>query len=147
MSRVVVDPFQRKVDESVFTSGATECKVFYGYNKENLPPGMSKPLGKISHTTCFVDDNHDGNVVTWHSHIGALIYVTNATIIWFSNNQKTVESSMFGSEFVAMNIVIYLTVALHYKLRMFDVPLDGPSDVVCDNQGGSYTPATWESAT
>ena len=58
---------------------------------------MSEPLGKISHTMCFVDDNHAGNVVTRRSQTVVFIYAINAMIIWFSNNQSTVYSSTFGS--------------------------------------------------
>ena len=59
----------------------------------------------------------------------------NAPIIWFSKKQNTVESSTFESEFVAMRIARDLIIALCYKLHMFGVPLDGPTDTVCDNQG------------
>ena len=45
-----------------------------------------------------------------------------------------VESSTFGSEFVAMRIVRDLIVVLRYKLRMFGVPFDGPTYTMCDNQ-------------
>jgi hypothetical protein len=135
MSRVVFDPHQTKVDESAFASGKTDWKDFYGDVEEELPPGMPEPLGKSAHTTCFVDANHAGNVVTRRSHTGVLIYVMNAPIIWFSKKQNTVESSTFGSEFVALRIARDLIVALRYKLRMFGVPLDGPTDVMCDNQG------------
>ncbi len=46
-----------------------------------------------------------------------------------------VESSTFGSEFVAMRIATDLIVSLRYKLQMFGVPLVGPANVFCDNQG------------
>ena len=58
----------------------------------------------------------------------------NAMIIWFSKKYNTVESSMFGSGFLAVGISRYLIVALHYKLRILGVPLDGSSDVMCENQ-------------
>ena len=45
------------------------------------------------------------------------------------------ESSTFGSEFVAMSIAKDLTIALRYKLRMFGIPINRPTDVFCDNQG------------
>jgi hypothetical protein len=61
--------------------------------------------------------------------------VINAPIIWFLKKQNTVESSTFGSELVALRIAKELIVALRIKLRMFGVPVDGPADVYCDNQG------------
>ena len=123
------------MDECAFASGKTDWKDFYGDIKDELPPGMPEPLGKSAHSTCFVDANHAGNVVTRRSHSDVLIFVTNAPIIWFSKKQNTVESSTFGSEFVALRIARDLIVALRYKMRMFGVPLDGPTDGMCDNQG------------
>jgi hypothetical protein len=40
---------------------------------------------------------------------------------------------MFGSEFVAARIAVELIESLRYKLRMFGVPIDGPTNVYCDN--------------
>ena len=57
-----------------------------------------------------------------------------AVIQWYSKRQNTVETSTFGSEFVAMRIAVELVEALRYKLRMFGVPIEGPSNVFCDNE-------------
>ena len=73
---------------------------------------MPEPLGMSAHTVCFVDANHYGNVVTRSLHTNVLIYVMNVPIICFSKKQNNVESSMFGSKFVAMHILIDLIVAL-----------------------------------
>jgi hypothetical protein len=108
---------------------------FYGDVAEELPPRMLEPRGKPVCTSCFVDANHAGNVITRRSHTGILIFVQNAPVIWFSKRQNTVESSSFGSEFVALRIAKDLLVALRYKLRMFGVPIEGPSNVFCDNNG------------
>lgn len=96
---------------------------------------MPEPRGHAVDITCFVDANHAGNLVTRRSHTGILIYVQNAPILWFSKKQNTVESSSFGSEFVALRIAKEMIVGLRYKLRMFGVPLRGPASVLCDNQG------------
>ena len=40
----------------------------------------------------------------------------------------------FGSEFVAMRIAVELIKSLRYKLRMFGIPIDGPTNVYCDNE-------------
>ena len=63
------------------------------------------------------------------------LFVQNAPIIWFSKRQNTVEAATFGSEFVALRICKELIVALRYKLRMFGVPIEGPTNVFCDNRG------------
>jgi len=59
----------------------------------------------------------------------------NAPILWLSKHQNSVESSTFGSEFVALRLAKEMLVALRYKLRMFGVPIDGLADFFCDNQG------------
>ena len=110
-----------------------DWKDFFGETKEYITPVMPEELVKSAHTACFVDANHADNVVTWRSHTGVWIYVMNEQIIWFSKKHNTVESSTFGSGFVAMRIMRDLIVAQRYKLRMFGVTLDGTSDVVCDN--------------
>ena len=45
------------------------------------------------------------------------------------------ESSAFSAEFIAMKTCVEHIKALRYKLRMFGVPIDGPTKVLCDNKG------------
>ena len=45
------------------------------------------------------------------------------------------ESSTYGSELVALRIARDLIVALRIKLKSIGVPLLGPTNVYCDNQG------------
>ena len=82
---------------------------------------------------CFGDANHAGDKVTQQSHTGIIIFVNRALIIWYSKQQNTVETSTFGSEFVATRIAVVLIESLRYKLRMFGVPIDGATNVYCDN--------------
>ena len=56
-----------------------------------------------------------------------------APIVWFSKRQATVETSMFGAEFVAMKQGMEALRGLRYKLRMMGVPLSGPSFCYGDN--------------
>jgi hypothetical protein len=51
-------------------------------------------------------------------------------VIWYSKRQNTVETSTFGSEFVAMRIAVELVESLRYKLRMFGLPIEGPTNVL-----------------
>ena len=83
---------------------------------------------------CFVDADHAGNRVTRRSHTGIIMYCNTAPIIWYSKRQNTVESSTFGSEFVALKIATELIEGLRYKLRMFGVPIEGEARVFCDNE-------------
>jgi len=119
-----------------------DWKEFYPDAAELLSPRQPPPRGKPVVVSCFCDANHAGNVITRRSHTGILIYVNNAPIMWYSKRQNTVESSTFGSEFVAMRIAKEIIVALRYKLRMFGLPIMGPQDepegpsiIFCDNAG------------
>ena len=117
------------------TSKRPDWSSFYEVLEEELPPKMPEPLGKPVHIYTFVDANHAGNVVTRRSHTGILLFVQNSPIQWLSRRQNTVETSTFGSEFVALRTARDMIIAMRYKLRMFGVPLDGPAQVFCDNQG------------
>ena len=54
--------------------------------------------------------------------------------MWYSKRQNIVEASTFGSEFQAMKNAVELIESLRYKLRMFGVPIDGPTNIFCDNE-------------
>ena len=99
-----------------------------------MPGKKIEPLGNVVNVRAYVDANHAGNLANRRSHTGILIYVNNAPIIWYSKRQNTVETSSFGSEYVALRICTELVEALRYKLRTFGVPIDGPADVFCDNK-------------
>jgi hypothetical protein len=51
-------------------------------------------------------------------------------------SQKTehMETSTFGSEFVAMKIVVKLLQGISYKLHMMGITLDCPTNIFCDNE-------------
>eukprot|EP00804_Cyclotella_cryptica_P008557 CCRYP_007551-RA/>CCRYP_007551-RA protein AED:0.38 eAED:0.38 QI:0/0/0/1/1/1/2/0/852 len=132
--RVVFDPALPEFDESHFRTNA-DWTEFYHDAVEEDPPGMPEPLGRRAVISAFVDADHAGNKVTRRSHTGVLIFMNNALITTFSKRQNTVESSTFGSELVAMRICRNLLMALRIKLKMFGVPLDGPANVFCDNDG------------
>ena len=106
---------------------------FYGDVKEEIPEDAPEPLGEPIKITAFVDADHAGNVVTRRSQTGYLIFCNNAPILWYSKKQNTVEASTFGSEFVAMRACVEAIEGLRFKLRMFGIPVDGPADVLCDN--------------
>ena len=84
--------------------------------------------------TTFVHSDHAGNLATHHSQTGLIIFLNKVPIIWFSKWQNTVKTSMFGSEFVAMQVAVEMIEGLCNKLRMFGIPIDGPTDILCDNQ-------------
>ena len=95
-----------------------ECdwSEYYPDAVEAMPRDMPKPRGKAVMCSCFVDADHAGCQVTRRSHTGVLILVNRAPILWYSKRQNTVESSTFGSGFVAMRIAIEMIEGLRHKL-------------------------------
>ena len=135
--RLVFDGLYPHTDSRLFQKTVTdlnEWNDFYPEAAEKLPAKMVEPLGNPVKVRAYVDANHAGNLKNRRSHSGILIYVNNAPIIWYSKRQNTVESSSFGSEYIALRICTEMVEALRYKLRCFGIPIDGPAEVFCDNQ-------------
>ena len=123
-----------KRNESSPLERAEAMKEIYADAIDELPHNMPEPLGMPIDINAFGDADHAGNKVTRRSHTGVLIYCNMAPILWFSKKQNTIESSTFGSEFIALKIATELIEGLRYKLRMFGVPLSGPARIFCDNE-------------
>ena len=75
---------------------------FYCELLEAIPPNAPEPQGQDVDIHVLVDSNHTGDKLTHHSQIGFIVYLNGAPIIWFSKKQVTIESSVFGTEFVAL---------------------------------------------
>ena len=130
---IVLDNKVIRMNESAFNK-ANWKESIYGDVCEEMPHNAPEPLGNPITMTCFVDANHAGEHGTRRSHTGFIIYLNNAPVDWYSKRQNTVESSTFGSEFVAMRIATERIRALRYKLRMFGIPIDGPTNILGDNE-------------
>ena len=85
-------------------------------------------------THCFLGDNHVGDKTTRISMTGILIFCNRYPIIWHSKRQNGEDMLTFGSEFTAIKNSVELIAALRYKLKMFGVPVDGSTDIFCDNE-------------
>jgi len=96
---------------------------------------MPDPWGNAVKILVSIGADHASNIVMRRSHMGTLIFAQNALIMRCSRKQNTVESASFGSEFVVHWTSKDLIVALHCKLCMFGVLIEGEVDVFCDNGG------------
>ena len=130
--RLFFDPQHPDIDKHGFST--YEWYDFYRDAKEQVPNDMPPPRGSAVSTHCFVDVDHASNTVTQRSQTEILIFLNRALIVWYSKRQNTVETSTFGSEFIAMRTAVEHLEALHYKLRMFGIPIEGPTNVFCDNE-------------
>jgi hypothetical protein len=106
----------------------------YGDVRKAVPPNMPEPLGKEVDLSMICDSDHAGCKQTHRSGTGILIYCNLALIIWVSERQPTIKTSIFGAEFVAMKHGIEALRGLRYKLRMMGMPLSGPLFIYGDNK-------------
>jgi hypothetical protein len=74
---------------------------FYIDVQEATPHDLPEPLGKDLDVRMFCDSDHAGEKCTRRSHTGFLIFCNMALIDWISTKQATIETSVFGAEFVA----------------------------------------------
>ena len=130
--KLFFDPQYPNIDERAFKEH--DWYEFYRDAKERLPNNSPKPRGNMVLTHCFVDSDHAGDKVTRRSQTGILIFVNWAPILWYSKRQNTVEMSTFGGEFIAMKTAVEQVESLRYKLHMLGVPLEGPTNMICDNE-------------
>ena len=130
--KLAFDPQHPEVDDKRFKK--YDWYDFYRDAEEAIPGDMPQPRGNFMSTHCFVDANHAGNTVNRRSQTGILIFCNRAPVMWHSKKQNTVEASTYGSEIIAMKNAIELIEGLRYKLRMFGVPIEGPTNIYCDNE-------------
>jgi len=131
-STMVFDPGYLQWKDSDFLE--YDWTDFYPNAGEEIPPKAPPSRGLPVQINCFVDANHAGNKLNRRSHSGILIYLNRSPTVWYSKSQKTVETSTFGSEFVALRIATELIKALRHKLRMFGIPIQGLANVLVDNE-------------
>jgi hypothetical protein len=99
-SRLIFDPTYPDIDLTAFPS--FDWTEFYGNVEETIPPDMPPPLGKDIDLRMMVDSDHAGEKRTRCSRTEFIIFCNLAQIFWLSQQQPTIESSVFGAEFVAM---------------------------------------------
>ena len=98
------------------------------------PPNMPEARGQGFTIRAFVGADHATDSLTRKSRTGFLVYLNSSPIFWLSKKQTGVETSSFGSEFVAMKLCVEYLRGLRYKLQMMGIPCDGPAYVYGDNK-------------
>ena len=95
---------------------------------------MPEPRGQGFTMRAKVDADHALDTITRHSRTGFLVYLNCALIYWWSKKQNSMESSSFGSEFIAMKQCCEYVRGLRYKLRMMGISCNDPTFIYGDNQ-------------
>jgi hypothetical protein len=81
---------------------------FYPDASEEIPKDVPPEKVPMVRMTDYVDADHAHDLVTRRSITGILVMLNNTPIRWISKRQKTVETSTYGSELVALRIATEL---------------------------------------
>ena len=82
---------------------------------EYFPPSAPSQRGNLIQVSFLVDSNHAGDKIIRHSQSGIILCSNKAPIVWYYNRDTTVESSTFGSEFVALRVASEIIISLSYR--------------------------------
>ena len=83
--------------------------------QEIIPNDCPKPLGKSVTTTTTLDANLHHYLATGASLTACLHFCNQTPTDWYSNNQATVETTTYGSEFVAVKTALEQIMDLRYS--------------------------------
>ena len=124
-------PSYPTIDMNVFIPN--DWKSFYGNVEESIPSNAPELRGKEVNLRLYVDSDHAGEKRTRSLRTGFFVFMNTALVQWFSKQQTTIETSVFGAEFVATKIGMESLRGLHYKLCMMGVGISGPLYIYGDN--------------
>ena len=132
-AEMVFDPTVPEIDMDKFPKEDWSHTPYADF-KEQLPHDMRKQLGFGFKISAYVDSDHAGDSITRRSRTGFIIFLNSAPIYWLSRKQPGLETSSFGSEFMAMKHCCEYLRGLRYKLREMGIPVEGPSYIFGDNK-------------
>ena len=132
-AEMVFDPTVPDFDENSFPKEDWTYTP-YTREKEEIPSNVPNARGLGFKISANVDSDHAGDCITRRSRTGFIIFLNNSPIYWFSKKQGGIETSSFGSEFIAMKQCCEYIRGLRFKLRMMGIPVDGPAFIFGDNK-------------
>ena len=134
-AELVYDPSDPVINEDEYEAKDWASSEFgHVEGKEELPANQPEPRGLGFIVRAKVDANHAACTVTRRSRTGFFVWINCALVYWWSKKQTSVETSSFGSEFVAMKQCCEYLRGLRYKLRMMGIPVNGPCYIKGDNK-------------
>ena len=99
---------------------------FYESAVEAIPPDAPPPREKEVSLWMFVNSDNYGNKQMRRSRTSFIIYMNMSLIDWYYNKQSTIETSVFGTEFVAMKVHVETYHTIWCELRMMGITISGP---------------------
>ena len=99
----------------------------HGGVKEAILHDAPVARGKEAELLCYVDADHNGDHKTIRLQTVFIILFIKAPTDWYSKRHNTVESAVFGLEFVAQKTAMEHIRGLRYMLHMMGVPIAEPT--------------------
>ena len=93
-----------------------------------------KPLGDKVEVNIFVDASHANDKIDRKSVTGILIYVGDMLIKSVSRRQKSVATSTFSSEYLALKTVVKEAQSIWLLLQSIGVPIKGTINIHSDSE-------------
>jgi len=109
-SKIVIDPFERCWDDLDWNKA--DWNDLYPDAKEAIPSDMPEPRGKPVQINVFVDSAHVTCLESRRSTTGIVVFLNGTPVKSYSKRQNTIESSTFGSQFMAAKIAVEMNEAL-----------------------------------
>ena len=97
-ARMVLYPTYPTPDLSMFQEH--DWCGFYGDVKEPIPTNAPDPRGKEVYLRIIVYSDHAVDKINRQYRTRYIICLNNSPIAWLSKNQATIETSVFGAEFL-----------------------------------------------
>ena len=105
----------------------------YSDFEEEKDPRIPEPLMKEIPQNIFVDANHGHDKVTGRSISGIISFAGRTPIYWAAKRQSSVQTTTFGSEFIALKKAVEETLTLRYHLQSMGVEVTKPTVIYGDN--------------
>ena len=109
-------------------------QTVYGDAPPDWPTNMTTYRGQGFIVSAYVESDHVGETVTKRSINGFFIYCNSALDYWMFKKQWYIETSSFGSEFLAMKTCTEYIRGLNFKLQMMEIQSNCPTFIYVDNQ-------------
>ena len=110
------------------------ARTCYAGAKEEIPRDAPTPKGKRVVLTTYKDANLYHDLASGKAVTGALHFINQTPVSWYSRKQETVETATYGSEFVAARKAIQQIMGLRLTLRYLGVPIHGSTYLFGDNE-------------
>ena len=130
-SELVFDPTVPTFDETKFQKQDWRCTPYLGA-KEPIPSNAPTSRGLGFTMNANVDSDHASNNLTRHSRTGHIIFLNSSPIYSHMKKQGGIETSSFGSEFIAMKQYCEYIRGLRFKLRMMGIEVNCPILILGD---------------